>query len=186
VGCNIKVFEENGHNASGIEPNEGFQAYSRNRLRANVTRGYLSDVPPDDAYDLVLLVHVIEHFRSPREALERLHRLVKPGGLLYVETPNLGAVATRDRLFHYAHIHNFTPATLALIANRCGFEVVRWYVPPHAPNLQVLFRRMDEPRWQIPASAHQQMPAALDQFNYFTYYPRRVSVVASIDVIRRS
>jgi 2-polyprenyl-3-methyl-5-hydroxy-6-metoxy-1,4-benzoquinol methylase len=172
VGCNVKVFEQYGHFSSGIEPNDGFHAYSQEKLRANVAKLYLTDVPAEPAYDLVLLVHVIEHFRSPRTALEHLYQLVHPGGMLYMETPNLGAVATRDRLFHFAHVHNFTPLSLTMMANRCGFEVVQWFVDPRAPNLQVLMRRMDEPRWEIPPDAYQQTLTALAQFNYWTYYFR--------------
>src|SRR5688572_7994687 len=150
IGCSLKVFEQNGHLASGIEPNEGFEAYSRERLGVAVTKKYLFDLEPNAAFDLVLLVHVIEHFRSPRAALEHLHGLIRDSGLLYVECPNLGAVHTREQHFHFAHIHNFTPTTLETIANRAGFQVARWFSRPHDPILQVLLQRTDQSSWSIP------------------------------------
>ena len=172
VGCTVKVFEQHGHRAAGIEPNEGFQAYSRNRLRAAVNKGYLVDVPPDESQDLVLLIQVIEHLRSPRQSLEHLHRVIRPGGLLYVEAPNLGSFATPHRLFHFAHIHNFTPATLVAMANRCGFEVVHSFGTPVSPDLQYLLRRVENPRWNIPADSHEQTLAALRRYNFLTYHLR--------------
>ena len=172
IGCTVKVFEQEGHDAWGIEPNDGFQAYSRERLRAEVTRQYLADLPPQPTSDLVLLVHVIEHFRSPRTAMEQLHKLIRPGGLLYLECPNLGAVATREKTFHFAHIHNFTPGTLTLLARHTGFEVERWFVQPHAPILQVLLRRVAQPQCDVPAGSYEQTLAAFQRYGFLSYYLR--------------
>jgi SAM-dependent methyltransferase len=172
IGCTVKAFEQEGHDATGIEPNDGFQAYSRQRLRAEVTRHYLADLPPQPINDLVLLVHVIEHFRSPRTAMEQLHKLIRPGGLLYVECPNLGAVATREKTFHFAHIHNFTPGTLTLLARHTGFEVESWFVQPHAPILQVLLRRVAQPHCDVPPGSYEQTLAAFHRYGFFSYYLR--------------
>jgi SAM-dependent methyltransferase len=172
IGCTVKVFEQEGHDATGIEPNDGFQTYSRQRLRAEVTRHYLADLPPQPINDLVLLVHVIEHFRSPRTAMEQLHKLIRPGGLLYVECPNLGAVATREKTFHFAHIHNFTPGTLMLLARHTGFEVENWFVQPHAPILQVLLRRVAQPHFDVPAGSNEQTLAAFHRYGFLSYYLR--------------
>jgi len=86
-----------------------------------------------------------------------------------------------------AHVHNFTPQTLAIMANRCGFEVEQWYVPGHAPNLQVLLRRMDQPRWQIPPDAHQQTLAAINRFGFWNYHLRwEYLAPRSLDLLSRS
>jgi SAM-dependent methyltransferase len=172
IGCTVKAFEQQGHAASGIEPSDGFQAYSREQLRADVSKAYLFDLPPQPVNDLVLLVHVIEHFRSPRTALERLHKLIRPDGLLYVECPNLGAIATRGNTFHFAHIHNFTPGTLATMARRTGFEVERWFSQPHSPILQVLLRRVERPNLTIPVDSYQQTLAAYHRYSFWSYYLR--------------
>ena len=56
IGCTVKCFERHGHAASGNEPNAGFQEFSRDRLHAQVTGGYLFDLPPTPCHDVVLLV----------------------------------------------------------------------------------------------------------------------------------
>ena len=170
IGCTVKVFDLAGHPAAGIEPNHGFQQYSRERLHAAVDDAYLFDLPPRPAHDLVLLVHVIEHFRSPREALVYLHRLIRPSGRLYVECPNLGApFTTRSKLFHFAHIHNFTPATLETLARRCGFEVEHWFSRPRDPNLQVLLRSVESGRLEVVPDSYRQTIDALNRYNALTY-----------------
>ena len=172
IGCTVKAFEQKGHNASGIEPNDGFQAYSREQLRAEVSKAYLFDLPPEPVNDLVLLVHVIEHFRSPRTALEHLHKLIRPDGRLYVECPNLGEITTRKNTFHFAHIHNFTPETLATMARHAGFEVEHWFSQPHSPILRVLLRRADQPNLSVPADGYQQTLAAYHRHGTWSYYLR--------------
>ncbi len=173
IGCTVKVFQEQGCLAQGIEPNHGFQRFAEHRLHAAVRDAYLFDLPPAPRHDMVLLVHVIEHLRSPRAALEHLHRLLQPQGLLYVECPNLGApFARRRKLFHFAHIHNFTPDTLAAMGRRCGFEVERWISLPTDPDLQVLLRRADAGRLEIDAHGYRRTREAVDRYNVLTYHLR--------------
>ena len=116
LGCTVKVFERQGFDASGIDVGHDFLAFSQDKLHARVLPGSLFEQPAASQHDVVLLVHVIEHFRSPRAALTDIHRLLRRDGLLYVECPNFaGPCATWNRMFHFAHIHNFTPANLSLI-----------------------------------------------------------------------
>jgi SAM-dependent methyltransferase len=51
---------------------------------------------PREAFDLVMLLHVLEHFHdSPRDLLNDLLANVKPGGLLLVMVPNLANIRKR-------------------------------------------------------------------------------------------
>jgi 2-polyprenyl-3-methyl-5-hydroxy-6-metoxy-1,4-benzoquinol methylase len=173
IGCTVKHFERQGHAAGGIEPNQGFQAFAQRRLRARVSGGFLFDLPAAPRHDCMLLIHVIEHLRSPRAALEHLHAMLRPEGLLYVECPNLGApFATRSRLFHFAHIYNFAPLTLAALARSCGFEPVQWFTRPSDPDLQVLLRRVGNCRLEIDPQSYRATKAAIARYNPFTYHLR--------------
>ena len=91
IGCTVKVFELAGYQAEGIEPGVGFHRFAQDQLRAKVRRCNLYDLPAQRSYDFMLLVHVIEHFRSPKRALQSIHTLLRDDGQLYVECPNLGA-----------------------------------------------------------------------------------------------
>jgi SAM-dependent methyltransferase len=60
---------------------------------------------PDHAYDLVVCMHVLEHVRDLVGATTELHRVLKPGGLLFVEAPYFSSPHS------YAdptHVHAFT------------------------------------------------------------------------------
>jgi predicted SAM-dependent methyltransferase len=42
-----------------------------------------------ETFDLVTLSHVIEHLYDPIDVLKTCHKILKPGGRLWLETPNL-------------------------------------------------------------------------------------------------
>lgn len=173
IGCTVKSFELAGYEAAGIEPGGGFQQFSVNRLYAQVEDRFLFDLPAKPAHDVVLLVHVIEHFRSPREALEQIRAILKPGGRLYVECPNLAApFARRNKLFHFAHVHNFTPTTLIGMARRCGFELLWRYSTDDDPNLQMLLGRTDAVVSEVDPDGYRQTMAALRGLGDLRYHLR--------------
>lgn len=56
----------------------------------------------DDSFDFVHCYHVIEHVLNPVEFLAELYRITKPGGIIYIGTPDLGGMAYRlYRLFNF-------------------------------------------------------------------------------------
>jgi 2-polyprenyl-3-methyl-5-hydroxy-6-metoxy-1,4-benzoquinol methylase len=91
--------------------------------------GELADAHyPDAFFDCVTIWHVLEHVVDPLELLRDVARVLKPGGLLYVEVPNAGGLAAR--LFGCSwlaydiphHLYHFTPSTLAATAARAGLQ----------------------------------------------------------------
>lgn len=173
IGCTVKQFELAGFRASGVEPNDGFQGFSQTELRASVRHGSLEDVPCRASIDAVLLVHVIEHFGSPRAALERIHTMLRPKGVLYVECPNLAApFATRARLFHEAHTYNFTPSTLIMLAHICGFEPFSGFQPGLGPNLEMAFRKVKPQPLAIDAGSVAATRDALRRASSVWYHAR--------------
>lgn len=91
--------------------------------------GALTDARfPDQHFSAAALYHVIEHFHSPRAELCELHRVIKPGGWLAIETPNIANIwfrllGARWRQFIPDHIFFYTPQTLTRICQEQGFVV---------------------------------------------------------------
>lgn len=51
---------------------------------------------PDGAIDIVLLSHVLEHVEDDARALREMHRVLTPGGMLFVQVPISGEAVTQE------------------------------------------------------------------------------------------
>jgi len=88
-------------------------------------------------FDLVYASHVIEHVADPRGFTEKVQRILKPGGIFWFETPNIGSLDARlFRRKHWGAYHFprhwffFSPETILKLARLAGFDVVLIdYVP---------------------------------------------------------
>ncbi|MBC8873241.1 MAG: class I SAM-dependent methyltransferase [Planctomycetes bacterium] len=173
IGCNLKPFDLAGFEVAGIEPGEGFRAFARENLHLQVEGGVLADVPQNSRHDLVMLVHVLEHFNSPTTALRHIRGILNPGGRLYVEVPNLGAPhAAPGKLFHYAHIYNFTPTTLATAARASGFEVEKVLSDPRDKNLSMLLSAGNGFKLEVDRASYRKTVEAVTRFSTITYHLR--------------
>lgn len=64
---------------------------------------------PDGYFDTVVMVAVIEHLVDPKIALKELHRVLKPGGRLIIDTPNIAKWSRRIKL-----LFGYFPSTASL------------------------------------------------------------------------
>jgi SAM-dependent methyltransferase len=173
IGCTVKAFERAGYQASGIEPGVGFSRFAQRAFGACVTRASLFDMPPQPAYDFILLVHVIEHFNSPRRALEYIHSMLRPGGRLFIECPNVAAPhAAPGKLFHTAHIYNFTPDTLVALAESCGFLFNARLSQPNCREIRLVFQRGPVCELRIPEQSYDQTLSRLRRYSPMSYHLR--------------
>ena len=46
-----------------------------------------SDIIPNNTFDIIICTEVLEHVSNPFDAVKELHRMLKPGGLLFLTTP---------------------------------------------------------------------------------------------------
>lgn len=174
IGCTVKVFEQHGFNASGTEPNKDFNSYTRQVLHAQVQNTNLFDLKLSHTQDAVMLIHVIEHFSAPTNALRHIRQLLQDHGMLYIECPNLSApFATFSRLFHYAHTYNFTHHTLIKLAEACGFQVVQVFSDEQNPDIQILFKKTVIPKdmtWDTQEASR--IEQAIHRYNALSYHLR--------------
>ena len=51
--------------------------------------------PAGEQFDVITLAHVIEHVHRPMDVLRACYNLLKPGGFVWIETPNIGSEGYR-------------------------------------------------------------------------------------------
>lgn len=104
------------------------------------------NIPDVDAnsIDRIICSDTIEHIPDVYAAAAEMHRVLKPGGILVINTPNIAYIKRRflllfgrfpstsqnneglgsDILFDGGHFHYFTFRSLTLLLQRAGFDVV--------------------------------------------------------------
>lgn len=131
-GYFLSQAEKKGWEAHGVEVGIWAEQMAERLDLKHFHRGLLNDQNfPDGFFDVVCADQVVEHLPSPQRELAELHRILKPGGLLYVSVPNyrcLSIVLGCDDFelnFPMAHVNYFTPTTLSKLLTKCGFKVLR-------------------------------------------------------------
>lgn len=137
VGCSSGAFLDaavkSGFLAEGVEPAPKAAAAAQ-AAGLNVRQGLLQEGQyADGQFDAVTLFEVIEHLQQPQELLQEVHRILRADGILLIGTGNaaswsMGAMGARWEYLsiakHGGHISFFSPASIALLAQRSGFSVM--------------------------------------------------------------
>jgi SAM-dependent methyltransferase len=99
----------------------------------------------NNVYDLCYMSHTLEHLNSPRATLLQLYQALAPDGLLFIEVPDMGAIAEYEdgveEMFLDRHTHHFTWATLHTLLEAAGFRGVEGY--RDGENMTILARKAD-------------------------------------------
>jgi SAM-dependent methyltransferase len=122
----------------GVEPSDFASEYARERLGLDVIQGELlsAELPPE-AFDAIVMGDVIEHLRSPGDALTRIRSLLVPGGVLWLALPDAGSGVARAMGRRWwsvipTHVQYFTRGSIARLLERHGYEVVEVSTAPKA------------------------------------------------------
>ncbi len=156
VGANggfmAEAARQAGFNAFGVEPDGPAVDYARRHFPGNTfTRGTLEDADfGHRRFDAVYCSEVIEHAADCHRFAAALARVMRPQGLLYLTTPDIGHwrvprdVRRWDAFCPPAHCLFFNPGNLARLLNRHGFRVVHKLFALK-PGIRLLARRVQEP-----------------------------------------
>jgi len=107
-------------------------AEAAERAGFKVHRGRAEELElPAQAFDLIIMNQLIEHMRDPLAVLRVMKRALRPGGHLFVETPNIESIDARLFRRRYwggyhlpRHFHLFDSRTLAELVARAELTVV--------------------------------------------------------------
>jgi len=100
----------------------------------------------DGTFDVVTGWHVIEHVRDAVETLAEWRRVLRPGGVLVLETPDSDCVKVRLRGANYRrfwtveHTYTFNRRNFLPFVERAGLEVLSAPVLGHVGPLKTTMR----------------------------------------------
>ncbi len=90
---------------------------------------------PDAKFDRVTATEVIEHLEHYRETLREIFRVLKPGGLCILSTPNILNINSRLRFLWFGYWNLFDPLPVrnsALYSTGGHINPVSWFYVAHS------------------------------------------------------
>jgi SAM-dependent methyltransferase len=182
AGGLLTVAERQGWSCHGVE-------VSPSALRYGAGRGWQVEESmeaasfPSKGFDVVTMIELIEHITSPDKFLQWAGRLVRPGGLLYVTTPNARSLNRRILGLDWSvisppeHLTIWSPRGLSRALVRAGFVPVR--VRSEGLNPSELCARLRSPSPDAPPLNRNEAALALNEV--FSRTPLRRNLKAAIN-----
>lgn len=126
--------------ARGIEPNIGYCHYAKSELDVTIDCAELDSV--SGSYHMITMFHVLEHLINPRNVFQKLHDLLEPEGLVFIEVPwHESYSQSPSNIYFKAHTLYFSIATLTACASEYFTAET---VDTSSGNLRMLLRKRTE------------------------------------------
>jgi 2-polyprenyl-3-methyl-5-hydroxy-6-metoxy-1,4-benzoquinol methylase len=146
LGYLLNFFKSDGWDTIGIEPNAGLCLCAQRDLGLTTIEGTLDDAKLGTGYaTVVTMMHVIEHVPDPMSIFREVYRILTPGGYFVLETPRYDTLmfkilGRRERSVSCdGHIYFFTTDTLARMATKAGFGIIKTDYVGRSLTLERLF-----------------------------------------------
>ncbi len=144
VGCACGQFLAFCHGknciSTGVETSQTQVHFAKRHLPFEMICGTTAGMKGyENSFDATHIAHTLEHVPYPRQTLQELVTLTKPGGIVFVEVPHAGSIKNyfdhlravwglRKNTWKEGdfpeHLVEFTPETLKRIMRSVGLEVV--------------------------------------------------------------
>ena len=134
VGCGVGHFLDqalaSGWRTFGVElDSEAVEICSANGH--SIHHGKLPSAPFEHhQFDVAIYSEVVEHINNQPEEFARIFELIRPGGLLFITTPNFNSVSRQvlgerwDVISYPEHLVYFSPSTLSAAVENAGFKPI--------------------------------------------------------------
>ncbi|MGD8472700.1 MAG: class I SAM-dependent methyltransferase [Anaerolineae bacterium] len=153
VGCATGTLLElarlRGWDVMGVDVSEYATGIAHDYYNLDVFTGELAEAGyVDGQFDVVVMDDLIEHVADPAALVREGRRILKPGGLLTLNTPNragLWHLLMGQRWFHYRqmeHTFFFSPAVMTDLLDRHGFDVLEIHSSSKIIDLNYAFGRL--------------------------------------------
>lgn len=108
----------------GVDPSEACAAATRKIYNVDAVAASLYSLPDLGLFDIITLSHVLEHLEDLQGAARNFARLLKPGGMVYIEVPDASRYSefliAPFQDFNTEHINHFSHRSLRRLMSAVG------------------------------------------------------------------
>ena len=176
IGCGPGFFLEaaqaKGYDAYGIDPSEYIVKVAREKFGGRVKLGLVETADyPVESFDLVVAFDTFEHIYHPLEWLGQIRRILKPGGLIAMTTPDPSSLLARVSGRGWVsfkipeHVFYWSPKTVRRALEK-DWEILEINRAGQYATLGFLFRRL----FRVSSSSNKFWTPLLNLLNRFSIY----------------
>ncbi len=133
IGCSfgglLQRAQNFGFEPYGIDISDYSVTYAREKLGLNnvVCGEFNPDMYTENFFDIITMVEVIEHVKNPEKIIKGIYKVLKPGGIVLLQTANMDGVQAKKggSEYHYflpGHLFYFSKTTLLEYLKKAGFS----------------------------------------------------------------
>ena len=149
IGCGEGFFlfsaSKFGYATKGVEPSHDAAAYARKEFGLDVEAKPFEELWfPENRFDVVTLWQVLEHMLYPVIVLKEVHRILKPGGMIVITTPDVEGIPARILKQRWwcitrLHVNQFSTRTLINTLKNAEFRNISAVSYKESVSLLMLF-----------------------------------------------
>ena len=148
----------------------GIDMYSSESDDERIISSTIEDTDfPDDFFDAITCFHVLEHIEKPLESIKKAFNLLKTGGVMVVEVPNIASLGFKIFQKKWypldipVHLNHFSPVAmqrLFRIVDNANIEKVDYFSHRNSPSSLILslFPSMAPPQMRTKYSGRYPLP----------------------------
>lgn len=131
TGIMMNLAKREGWKVYGVELSSWAVEEAKKRYGIEIVRGDFLEVDfPENFFNVIALIDIIEHVPKPKETMEKVWKLLKRSGVCVVVTPDVMSLTAKimgEKWWHFrpAHIGFFSKKPLFYLFNSIGFEIVK-------------------------------------------------------------
>jgi 2-polyprenyl-3-methyl-5-hydroxy-6-metoxy-1,4-benzoquinol methylase len=154
IGCGSGLLldeaKSRGWKVEGVDLSSWAKRYANEQFGIRVFQGSLLKAAyPDQSFDAIVMLDVIEHLEHPKEVLKEIRRILKHDGILYVSTPDIGSFWSRifGALWwgiNKYHLFYFSKKTIEDLFRKYGFESIRYQAHPRVFSVRYWSKRLKD------------------------------------------
>jgi SAM-dependent methyltransferase len=134
-----------GFQVYGVEVSKYSSDYAIERGIDTFCGTFLNNPYPDDFFNVITLIEVIEHLENPRDVFQKLYNQLQKNGLLVIQTANFEGQQAKSSGsdYHYylpGHLYYYSKSILERILLKLGFSKTIMYYGVDFPLISKLLK----------------------------------------------
>jgi 2-polyprenyl-3-methyl-5-hydroxy-6-metoxy-1,4-benzoquinol methylase len=136
-GALVALLSAAGYDATGLELSPWVVNFARQTFQVTMLQGPVEEQPlEDESFDVIILNDLLEHLPSPVDTISHCRRLLRPDGVLVIQTPCYPFGLSYDRLCEEQapflemmsqpmgkeHLYLFSEASVRRLLNQVGLH----------------------------------------------------------------